>query len=91
MHRLNRAEEPRTAFWPSFALMASYELLTRQVCRSSAPAGCSVRQPQRTRALPAPAARSEAAAELRLVCPPELGTGTTIGHLLICSGVPGCQ
>src|ERR1700733_10266230 len=35
------------AAWPSFALTASYELLTRQVRRSSVPASSPVRQPQR--------------------------------------------
>jgi hypothetical protein len=38
------------AAWPSFALTASYELLTRQVRRSSAPAGISGRRPQQLRA-----------------------------------------
>jgi hypothetical protein len=62
------------AAWPSFALTASYELLTRQVRRSSAPAGSSVWRPQRTRTVPAPAAKSAPAAELRLVRSPALGS-----------------
>jgi Protein of unknown function (DUF2637) len=63
------------AAWPSFALTASYELLTRQVRRSSASAGSPGRQPQRLRSAPAPAVRPTPAAELRLVRPPELGRG----------------
>src|ERR1700733_94221 len=35
------------AAWPSFSLIAAYELLTRQVRRSSVPASSPVRQPQR--------------------------------------------
>jgi hypothetical protein len=62
------------AAWPSFALTASYELLTRQVRRSSARAGSPGRQ-RRVRSAPAPAANSGSAAELRLVRPPELGKG----------------
>jgi hypothetical protein len=62
------------AAWPSFALTASYELLTRQVRRSlSIPAGSPGRQPRRTR--PAAAAIPAPTAELRLVRLPELGTG----------------
>jgi len=64
------------AAWPSFALTASYELLTRQVRRSSALVGSSVRQPQRTRTVSASAAKPAPAAELRLVRPPELGRGS---------------
>jgi hypothetical protein len=64
------------AAWPSFALTASYELLTRQVRRSSAPGGSPVRQPQRTRTVPAPPTKPAPSAELRLVRPPELGKGS---------------
>jgi Protein of unknown function (DUF2637) len=54
------------AAWPSFALTASYELLTRQV-RSTAQAGTPGRQPQMARPeSPAPA-KSAAATELRVV------------------------
>jgi hypothetical protein len=65
------------AAWPSFALTASYELLTRQVRRSSAGAGTPGRQPQRPRTASAPPTRPVPgpAAELRLVRPPELGKG----------------
>jgi uncharacterized protein DUF2637 len=77
------------AVWPSFALTASYELLTRQVRRSSAPGVSPVRQPQRTRTVPAPPTKPAPSAELRLVRPPELGKGNAIGQVLICSGVPG--
>ena len=61
------------AAWPSFALTASYELLTRQVRRGSVPADSSVMQPQRLRSAPAPATKTAPAAELRLVRPAELG------------------
>jgi hypothetical protein len=61
------------AAWPSFALTASYELLTRQVRQSSARACAPGRQPQRLRT--AAAVNSAPAAELRLVRPPELGKG----------------
>jgi hypothetical protein len=40
------------AAWPSFALTASYELLTRQVRRSSASTAFPGRQPQRPRTVP---------------------------------------
>jgi Protein of unknown function (DUF2637) len=63
------------AAWPSFALTASYELLTRHVRRSSTrvgTAGTRLKQLRATAATPAkPAAASTA--ELRLVRPPELG------------------
>jgi len=65
------------AAWPSFALTASYELLTRQVRRSSAAPATAGRRSQQLRApgtalaKPAPAST----AELRLVRPPELGQG----------------
>jgi len=45
------------AAWPSFALTASYELLTRQVRRSSAGAGSPGRYPRRPWAAPAPPAK----------------------------------
>jgi hypothetical protein len=63
------------AAWPSFALTASYELLTRQVRRSSADTGSPGRQPQQSRTVPAPPTKPAPApaAELRLVRPPELG------------------
>jgi hypothetical protein len=61
------------AAWPSFALTASYELLTRQVRRSSADADSLARKPQRSR--PEPAAKPAPTTELRLVRPPELGKG----------------
>ncbi len=63
------------AAWPSFALTASYELLTRQVRRSSVQPGTLGRRPQQLRApaaaptKPAPASTTE----LRLVRPPALG------------------
>jgi hypothetical protein len=62
------------AAWPSFALTASYELLTRQVRRSAAPPVTPSRRPQQLRAPAAPAQPVPAStAELRLVRPPELG------------------
>jgi Protein of unknown function (DUF2637) len=61
------------AAWPSFALTACYELLTRQVRRSSADTGSRSRRPQRSRSVPAPPTRPAPAAELRLVRPAELG------------------
>src|SRR3984957_2556788 len=60
------------AAWPSFALTASYELLTRQV-RCSSGQACPGRGPQRLRPVPVPAAKPVSAAEPRLVRPPELG------------------
>jgi Protein of unknown function (DUF2637) len=65
------------AAWPSFALTASYELLTRQVRRGSAAADPAGRQHQRPRTVPAPPSKPlpAPAAELRLVRPPELGKG----------------
>ena len=62
------------AAWPSFALTASYELLTRQVRRGAAHAG--VGDPQWPRTAPVPAARRAPTASLRLVPPPELGKGS---------------
>src|SRR5262245_819371 len=65
------------AAWPSFALTASYELLTGQVRRSSAQPDTAGRRSQQLRvpgtalAKPAPAST----AGLRLVRPPELGQG----------------
>src|SRR5262249_8827492 len=63
------------AAWPSFALIASYELLTRQVRRNSADTGSPGRQPQWSRTVPAPPTKPAPApaAELRLVRLPELG------------------
>jgi hypothetical protein len=61
------------AAWPSFALTASYELLTRQVRRGSVPLGTPARQPKSVRPTPAPIAKTAPAAELRLVRPSELG------------------
>ena len=58
------------AAWPSFALTASYELLTGQVRRSSGQAYPPGRRPQRLRPVPVPAAKPIPAAELRLVRPP---------------------
>jgi len=70
------------AAWPSFALTASYELLTRQVRRSSA-STVPGRHPQRLRTVPAPPTKPARApaAELQLVRPPELGKAnrTTAG------------
>jgi len=63
------------AAWPSFALTTSYELLTRQVRRSSANADSWGRQHQRPQTVSAPSAKPASAAELRLVRPPELGRG----------------
>jgi Protein of unknown function (DUF2637) len=63
------------AAWPSFALTASYELLTRQVRRGAVPVGSAVRQLQRFRPAPFPADKTTPIAELRLVRPPELGKG----------------
>ena len=62
------------AAWPSFALTASYELLTRQVRRSSASTAPG-RHSQRLRTAPASSTNPAPApsAELRLVRPPELG------------------
>jgi len=65
------------AAWPSFALTASYELLTGQVRRSSGQACLPGRRPQRLRPVPARAAKPIPAAELRLVRPPELGKGNS--------------
>jgi hypothetical protein len=66
------------AAWPSFALTASYELLTRQVRCSSTQPGASGRRPQGLRAPVAAPAKPVpgSAAELRLVRPPELGQGS---------------
>jgi hypothetical protein len=71
------------AAWPSFALTASYELLTRQVRRSSASTVPS-RDRRRLRTVPAPPIKPAPAAELRLVRPPELGKAnrTTAGVAL---------
>lgn len=63
------------AAWPSFALTASYELLTRQVRQSSAQAGSAGRQLPRPRTAAAAAVNPAPTAELRLVRPPELGKG----------------
>lgn len=63
------------AAWPSFALTASYELLTRQVRRGAAQADTGDKQPQRYRTDPVPAARRPPVTGLRLVPPPELGKG----------------
>jgi Protein of unknown function (DUF2637) len=76
------------AAWPSFALTASDELLTRQVRRSSASTDSPGRQPQRPRTVPAPPAKPAPVSELRLVRPPELGRGTA-HQALICGRVPG--
>lgn len=63
------------AAWPSFALTASYELLTRQVRRGTA-RDDSQQEPSQ-RPMPPSGARSgpPLAAALRLVPPPELGKG----------------
>ncbi len=63
------------AAWPSFALTASYELLTRQVRRGAAQASTGDKQPQRSRATSVSAAQPAPAASLRLVPPPELVKG----------------
>jgi hypothetical protein len=64
------------AAWPSFALTASYELLTGQVRQSSARAGSpGEQQPQRLRTGAAVKSAPASTAELRLVRPPELGKG----------------
>src|SRR5262245_22337526 len=69
------------AAWPSFALTASYELLTRQVRRSSAQPGAAGRQLQQLRAPAATPAKAAPAstAELRLVRPHEPGKGNRRG------------
>lgn len=64
------------AAWPSFALTASCELLTRQVRRSSASTDSPGRRPQRSRTASALLTKPAPAAELRLVRPPELGKGS---------------
>jgi hypothetical protein len=63
------------AAWPSFALTASYELLTRQVRRGAAHAGTGDMRLQRPRTAAVSAARRAPAAGLRLMPPPELGKG----------------
>jgi hypothetical protein len=63
------------AAWPSFALTASYELLTRQVRRGAAQPDIGDKQSQRRRTVPVPVARRVSATGLRLVPPPELGKG----------------
>jgi hypothetical protein len=63
------------AAWPSFALTASYELLTRQVRRGVTETDTGDKEPQRPRAAAVPAARRAQPAGLRLVPPPELGKG----------------
>jgi hypothetical protein len=64
------------AAWPSFALTASYELLTRQVRRGAVHTDAVASQPQQPMTAPAQAARHIPAASLRLVPPPELGKGS---------------
>jgi hypothetical protein len=66
------------AAWPSFALTASYELLTRQVRRSSASTNSPGRNLQRPWTAPTQPTKPASAAELRLVRPPELGKGNRI-------------
>jgi hypothetical protein len=61
------------AAWPSFALTASYELLTRQVRRNSAGTDSPDKRPPGT--ISPPPSEPALAAELRLVRPPELGKG----------------
>lgn len=63
------------AAWPSFALTASYELLTRQVRGGAAPAGSGDGQPRQPQTAPVSAIKRTPAAGLRLVPPPELGKG----------------
>jgi hypothetical protein len=64
------------AAWPSFALTASYELLTRQVRQSSARAGSlGSQRPQRLRSTAAVKSAPAPAAELPRVRPAELGKG----------------
>jgi hypothetical protein len=63
------------AAWPSFALTASYELLTRQVRYGAAHDDCGDKQSQH-RPGSAVAARRAPSAGLRLVPPPELGKGS---------------
>jgi hypothetical protein len=63
------------AAWPSFALTASYELLTRQVRRGAAPTESADGQPRQSQTAPVSAAKRAQAAGLRLVPPPELGKG----------------
>jgi hypothetical protein len=62
------------AAWPSFALTASYELLTRQVRRGAVQDKPRGRQSQQ-RPGSAVAVRRAPLAGLRLVPPPELGKG----------------
>jgi hypothetical protein len=66
------------AAWPSFALTASYELLTRQVRHGSAQPGTASRGPQQLRLPAAGPTKPEPAptAGLRLVRPPALGKGS---------------
>jgi hypothetical protein len=80
--RQRRGAEPTLigrviAAWPSFALRASYELLTRHVRPNSAQPDTAGRRLQQLRAPAATPTKPAAAstAELRLVRPPELGTG----------------
>jgi hypothetical protein len=63
------------AAWPSFALTASYELLTRQVRSGATQAKPWDKQPQRQRTAPVPATKRAPMASLRLVPPPDLGKG----------------
>src|SRR5215831_11661586 len=60
------------AAWPSFALTASYELLTRQVRRGAAPAESGDGQPRRPRTAPVTSVKRAPTAGLRLLPPPEL-------------------
>lgn len=62
------------AAWPSFALTASYELLTRQVRRGASRDDPRGRQSQQRPSFAAEARRAPPAG-LRLVPPPELGKG----------------
>ncbi len=63
------------AAWPSFALTASYELLTRQVRRGTARVGSHEKQSQGLRHVPAATVRSAPVGGLRLVPPAEPGEG----------------
>jgi hypothetical protein len=63
------------AAWPSFALTASYELLTRQVRRSAVGEESREGEPQRPWSALEVVGRQTPEVGLRLVRPPELGHG----------------
>jgi hypothetical protein len=64
------------AAWPSFALTASYELLTRQVRHGAAQADSGDAQPRQLQNAPVAAVKRAPTAGLRLVPSPELGKGS---------------